>query len=73
MENQDFLEILYNVTTCLSKKDWFVAQEYIKIEIENLKGITEKKCKSSRYYCDDWYCKECRNLNCNDNLRKLKI
>ncbi len=71
MENQKFLEILYKLRACLSNKDWFIAREYIKLEIENIQGITEKNCKNSRYYCNDWYCKECRNLNCSGNMNEL--
>ena len=71
MENKQFLEILYRIKACLSKEDWYIAREYTKLEINNLKGITEKNCKSSKYYCNSWYCKECKNLNCSGNMNEL--
>lgn len=64
MKEIKMLEILRRIEICLKRNSLYESKEYIKIEIENLKGITEKNCKSSRYYCDDWYCGECKNLNC---------
>ena len=71
MEKIKMLEILKRIKNCLEHKALYEAREYTKLEINNLKGITEKECKNSRYYCNDWYCKECRNLNCTGNMNEL--
>ena len=65
------LEILKRIRICLEHRALYEAREYTKLEINNLKGITEKNCKSSRYYCDDWYCNQCKNLNCSGNMNEL--
>ena len=51
----------------LGKKLMEKYKEIPKIEIENLKGITEQRCKNTKYYFYDWYCQYCSNLNCNSN------
>lgn len=71
MQNEKMLEILKRVQICLERNSLYEAREYIKLEIDNLKGITEKNCKSSKYYCNDWYCRECRNFNCSGNMNEL--
>lgn len=71
MQNENMLEIIKRIQLILELDHLYEAKEYIKIEIENLKGITEKNCKNSRYYCNDWYCKECRNFNCSGNMNEL--
>lgn len=43
----------------------FEAKRLIKQELENLKSITEKKCK--RFKLNKTYCRVCKNLNCNNN------
>lgn len=65
------LEILKRIKNCLEHKALYEAREYTRLEIDNLKGITEKNCKSSKYYCDSWYCKECKNFNCTGNMNEL--
>ena len=65
MENKQLLEILYRINTCISYGDWVNARDYTRLEIKNLKNITEKDCLNNRY-CNDWYCKDCSNLNCNN-------
>ena len=56
----------------LDKLNWLIvrnrsvaAKILVKREIENLKGITEKNCKS--FKINKTYCKVCKNLNCNNN------
>lgn len=71
MQNEKMLEILRRIKICLERDSLDIAREYTRLEIKNLKGITEKECKNSRYYCNDWYCKECRNLNCTGNMNEL--
>ena len=39
-------------------------------KIENLKGITEQRCKNTKYYYYDWNCKYCENFNCSSNNNK---
>ncbi len=64
MKEIKMLEILKRIEICLKRDSLYESKEYIKIEIENLKGITQEKCKSKFYYCDNYYCIECHNLNC---------
>lgn len=65
------LEILKRVQICLERNSLDIAMDYVRLEIDNLKGITEKNCKSSKYYCNDWYCRECRNFNCSGKMNEL--
>lgn len=68
MENQKVLEILYKVKACLVRNEWAIARDFVKVEINNLKGVTEQECMKNKY-CFDWYCKYCSNMNCNSNTR----
>jgi len=67
MQNEEMLEILQRIQICIKRDSLYEAKLYIKLEIKNLQGVTEKECKNSRYYCEDLYCSDCRNLNCNSN------
>ena len=71
MKYEKMIEILRRIKICLERDSLDIAREYTKLEINNLKGITEKNCKSSKYYCNSWYCKECKNLNCTGNMNEL--
>lgn len=66
MEETKMLKILDTVRVLLEKDCLFEAKEYIRIEIENLKGITQKKCRNTKYFFGN-YCKYCSNLNCSEN------
>ena len=66
MEESKILEILNRIKVCVKSDSLNVAKELIKIEIENLKGITEQRCKNTKYYFYDT-CKYCSNYNCNSN------
>ena len=70
MENVQMLEILNRIKICIKRDSLDIAKNLTRLEIENLKGITEKRCKNTIYYYCDWACKNCRNLNCNDNKNK---
>ena len=39
----------------------------MQLEINNLKGTSEAKCKNTKYYYYDYYCKYCDNLKCSSN------
>lgn len=76
MQNEKLLEILRRIELILELDCLYEAKKYIQIEIENLKGITQKNCKSKFYFCEDYYCKTCHNLNCENctnGLKELKI
>ena len=73
MEKEKFLEILKRIQLFLENDDLFEAKEYIKLEIENIEGITEKNCKNTYYSSYDYYCKKCSNFNCNDNCNKNRL
>ena len=62
-------KILEKTEICLKKNAKRIAINYINLEIENLEGVTEMKCKNTKYYYYDYYCKYCNNLNCNSNKK----
>lgn len=70
MEEKTMLEILSRIRNCIEHDSLYVAKELTRLEINNLKGITEQNCKSLKYYYCDWACKSCSNLNCNSNKNK---
>lgn len=70
MENTRFLEVLNRIRSCLLSDDRYIAKEYIGLEINNLRGQTEKKCENKRYFGQN-YCKYCLNKNCNENKEEV--
>ncbi len=64
MDEKRMLEILERIEVCLERNAVLEAKEYVKIEINNIKGITKENCKKTKYHYYDIYCKYC-NLNCN--------
>jgi len=70
MKKTTLLEIIERIENCLEYGSVDIAKQLIKLEIENLKGITEERCKKTKYYFYDDYCKYCSNLNCNSNQNK---
>lgn len=70
MENLEMLKILQRIKLFLNTDSLDLARDTVQLELENLKGITEEKCKGHRLYCDDWYCHYCSNTNCPSNLSK---
>ncbi len=71
MKNDKMLDILNILYTLLQYNSKDIVINLIQLEIENLKGITEEKCHNTIYNYHGWYCKDCRNLNCNYNKNKL--
>lgn len=69
MERQAMLDLLKRIKISLELDSLDIAKQLVRLEIENLKGITEVKCKN-HIYCYDWYCQYCRNFNCNGNQNK---
>lgn len=68
------VEIVEEITmlNIIDKLNWLIvrnrsyeAKKLVKQEIENLKEITEKNCKS--FKINKTYCKVCKNSNCNIN------
>lgn len=65
MEIQEMLDILEKIRICIKNDSLNIAKDFVNLEIENLKGITEKKCQNNKY-AYEWYCSECNNLNCSN-------
>lgn len=72
MENIRFLGILDRIRSCLLNKDRYIAKEYIRLEIDNLKGQTEKRCMNKKRFGKS-YCKYCLNANCSENKKEVYI
>ena len=70
MEELKMLELLNRIKICIERGSLDIAKDLIELEIENLKGITEQRCKNTRYYYYDWNCIYCSNLNCSSNFNK---
>lgn len=68
MENIRFLEVLSRVRSCLLNDDRYIAIEYLRLEVENLQELTEKKCENIKYFGTS-YCNYCLNVNCNKNKK----
>ena len=66
MEKLKMLELLNRIKICIERGSLDIAKDLIELEIENLKGITEQRCKNTKYYYYDWYCQYCSNFNCNN-------
>ena len=67
MDNEKMMKILDRIELLIEQDSLDLAKGITKLEIENLKGITEQRCKNTKYYFYDFYCKYCHNLNCNSN------
>ena len=67
MERLKMLEILNQIEVCIERNSLDIAKDLIQLEIENLKGITQKNCSNARYYFYDWAYKYCQNVNCESN------
>ena len=67
MDNEKMIKILKRIELFIEQDSLDLAKNMTKLEIENLKGITEQRCKNKKYYLYDFYCKYCHNLNCNSN------
>ena len=67
MKRLKMLEILNQIEVCIERGSLDITKDLIQLEIENLKGITQKNCSNTRYYFYDWACKHCQNVNCESN------
>lgn len=65
MEEQTMLRILDKFIWYANRNRLFETKRYIQQELDNIKGITEVKCKRSKINKN--YCKICKNRNCNLN------
>lgn len=70
MQNEKMLEILRRIQICLERDSLDLARELIQLEIDNINGATEQRCKNTKYYFYNWYCDKCSNLNCESNKNK---
>lgn len=70
MEESTMLQILNRIKICIDRNSLDIARDLVNLEIENLKDLTKKKCKNTRYYYYDWCCGYCSNLNCSCNRSK---
>ena len=67
MDNEKMIKILKRIELFIEQDSLDLAKNMTKLEIENLKGIIEQRCKDTKYYYYDWYCQHCSNFNCNSN------
>ena len=67
MKKLKMLEILNQIEVCIKHNSLDIAKDLIQLEVENLKGITQKNCSNTRYYFYDGTCKYCQNVNCKNN------
>ena len=70
MEESTMLQILNRIKICIDRNSLDIARDLVNLEIENLKDLTQKKCKNTRYYYYNWSCWYCSNLNCSCNRSK---
>lgn len=70
MVELEMLKILNRIKVCIERDSLDIAKDLTKLEIENLKGITEQRCKNTKYYYYGWYCQYCSNLTCGSNRVK---
>ena len=65
MDEIKMLEVLNRLRICIERDSLMIAKDLVKLEINNLKGITKNNCKNTKYYYNN--CKFCSNLNCSSN------
>lgn len=70
MEDEKMLDILNRIEMFIDKDSLDLARELTQLEIDNLKGITQERCKNTKYYFYDWYCQYCNNINCRNYKNK---
>ena len=63
--------LLNRIKICIERDSLDIAKDLIELEIENLKGFTEQKCKNTKYYYYDWAREYCNNMNCNQNKKVI--
>lgn len=62
------LDILRRIKMFLLDDEITLARELVELELDNITGATEERCKNTKYYANEWYCKDCSNLNCSSNM-----
>lgn len=67
MDNEKVIKILKRIELFIEQDSLDLAKDMTRLEIENLMRITEQRCKNTKYYFYDFYCKYCHNMNCNSN------
>lgn len=67
MKETVMLNILDKLEWLIVRNRTFEAKKVLRIELDNLKGITQKNCSNARYYFYDWAYKYCQNVNCESN------
>lgn len=70
MEESTMLQILNRIKICIDRNSLDIARDLVNLEIENLKDLTQKKCKDTRYYYYKRSCQNCNNLNCSSNMNR---
>lgn len=70
MEELTMLDILKKLEWLVVRNRTFEAKKRLTIELDNLKGITEQKCKLIKVRKD--YCNHCWNYNCNNYHKYTK-
>lgn len=71
MEEKVLLWHLDRLERLIEKDDLYYARRYNKQEIENIKGITEQKCKMHK--TNKGFCRTCKNITCSlNNNEKMK-
>ena len=54
MDNEKMIKILKRIELFIEQDSLDLAKNMTKLEIENLKGITEQRCKNTKYYFYDF-------------------
>lgn len=70
MEETTMLELLNRIKICIDRDSLDIAKDLIRLEIENLKDLTQKKCKDTKYYYYERSCQNCKNINCSSNMNR---
>lgn len=50
MEEIEMFKVLNRIKICIENDSLINARELIRLEIDNLNGITERRCKNTKYY-----------------------
>lgn len=72
MDNNTLIDILNKIRACVEYDLLDTAKDLLKLEIENLKGTTPKRCFDTFSQTNNWHCKNCCNMNCNYNKKIYK-
>lgn len=67
MENVIMLDILKRIKMFLLDDELVLARKLVELELDNIKGITEERCRNTKYHFYNSYCKYCSNWNCSSN------